>query len=643
MAGRSRLRTQRSKRRRLVLVILILLLLVSVSWFFVNGNLGLVSVHTLFQSGPEISAVNALNRGVIYDRNLRELAVSQDKVSVYATVRELDSLQETAMRLAPVVHQSEKSLLEKLRGSSLQVWLAENISQKEEEAVRRLGLKGVFIHQEKVRYYPQKEEAAHFLGYTENQMGLAGVEYTYNRWLNQYGSIPAGGQNTGDAGPKRAKGGGSHDLILTIDLKIQNILYKYVTDVGEAHKGIRLGAMVMEAKSGNVIGCVNYPSYDPNRFREYKKSILNNIFVEPAPIPQDVRSFLAETALLESSDEKEGKILPWSIAAGTVDLGSELRLWERLGLNEQPHLDFAAESDTVPQLKLLQSDEDPVSKTGSVPKIGTPIQLLTAMTRILNGGTRVIPHVVDQKRNPGIVHTKPEKQETVIPSDVAVEAWHLFQAMSLPGPLDSETMEGDGLAYEQKGDVRNYLRNKIMLSMIPASGSELILFVVADLPGFDPGGSGKTGNVDLLDPGLKMIVPVVTLQKVLTNLSDMMTAEKKEKLNYQSAQSTQTDEADSQKPAQIQTQILGPDSMPDLMGLSLRKSLRLLKGARMEIRIHGTGRVIAQDPPKGTRLEDVKVCTLSLRPMVDKSRPGKELRDMLNNQEGEKSDGNGKE
>jgi hypothetical protein len=607
-----------------------------------NGNMVLDSVHTLFQSDSDISSVNALNRGVIYDRNLRELAVSQDKVSVYATVRELNSFQETAMRLAPVVHRSEKSLLEKLRSGSIQVWLAENISQKEEAAVRRLGLKGVFIHQEKVRYYPQKEKAAHFLGYTENQMGLAGVEYTYNQWLNQDGSTSTGGHSTDDAAQKKVKGGDSHDLILTIDLKIQNILYKYVTDIGNAHKGIRLGAMVMEAKSGNVIGCVNYPSYDPNRFREYKKSILQNILVEPAPIPQDVRSFLAETASIESSEEKDGKILPWSVAAGTVDLGSELRLWERLGLNEEPHLDFAAESDTLPKLKLLQSDENPVSQTGSVPKIGTPIQLLTAMTRILNGGTRVTPHVVDQKRNPGIIHSKPGKQEPVIPHDVAVEAWHLFQAMSLPGPLDSETMVGVGLAYEQKGDIRKYLWNKVMLSMIPAGGSELILFVVADLPGFDPGGSGKTGNVDLLDPGLKMIVPVVTLQKVLTHLSDMMTAEEQEKMNYQPAQPTQAVKANLEKPVQIQSQNPGPESMPDLMGLSLRKSLRLLKGAKMEIRIHGTGRVVAQDPPRGTRLADVKVCTLSLRSMGDKSHAGKELRNVLNNQEGEKSDGNGK-
>jgi Penicillin-binding Protein dimerisation domain/PASTA domain len=640
MARRSRLRTQRNKKRRLGLVILFLFLFVSAYWFFVNGNQVIYYVHTLFLSGREMSAIDNVRRGVIYDRNLKELAVSMDKVSVYATVRELDSLQETAMRLAPAVNKSEESLLEKLKGGSIQVWLAENISQDEEEAVRRLELKGIFLHREKVRYYPQKEKAAHFLGYTENQMGLAGVEYTYNQWLNQYGNSSRTGHDSGDAAKRDGKRDGGHNLILTIDLKIQDILYKYVTDIGTAHEGIRLGAMVMEAKSGNVIGCVNYPSYDPNRFREYKKSVLNDILVKPAAIPQDIRSFLAETASLQSADEKEGRVLPWSVASESMNLGTELRLWERLGLNEQLHLDFAAENDKLRKLKLLRKDEDPDLETSSVPKIATPIQLLTAMTRILNGGIRVTPHVVDQEKNPGLIHSKPGKPEPVVPGDVADEAQHLFQAMSLPGPLSSGTMEGDGLAFEQEGTVRDYLGNKIMLTMIPARGSELILMVVADLPGLDPGGSGKSGKVDLVTPGLKMIFPIVTLQQVLTHLSDMMTAEEKEKMYYQPAKPK---EDGPPKTTEIHEQASGPDRMPDLVGLSLRKSLRLLKGAKIEIRVQGTGRVIAQDPPKGTSLADVKVCTLSLQPMVDKNRPGKELKKFIHKSESEKSDGNGKE
>ncbi len=639
MAGRTRLRTQRSKRRRLVPVLLFLGLLVGCYFAYVNKNQVLSYIHTLLQTNPEILTVDDLSRGVIYDRNLKELAVSMDKVSVYATVRELGSLQEAAMRLAPALNRSEKSLLEKLKTGSIQVWLAENITQKEEAAVRSLGLKGVFIHREKVRYYPQKEKAAHFLGYSENQMGLAGIEYRENQWLNQYGKPNRNNRSSVSEVQGNGERSGTHNLILTIDLKIQDILYKYVTDIGGTHKGIRLGAMVMEAKTGDVIGYVDYPSYDPNRFREYKKSVLADIFVESAAIPHNIRLFLKETASLESENEKQGAVLPWDVTAGTMDLGGELRLWEKLGLNEQPSLDFVAENGKPRKLKLVELDADSELDTSSVPKIATPIQVLIAMSSILDGGNYVAPRVVDPAKNPGLTAPASKRSGSILSGPVDTEAQHLFQAMSRPGPLSSETITGDGLAYEKKGEDRDYLRSKIMLTKIPLKDSALILMVVADLPGFDPAASGKTGTVDLVTPGLKMLYSIVSLQQVMTHLSDLMTAEEKEKMNYRPAE---TQKETITERAEIHEASPGQVRMPNLMGLSLRKSLRLLKGLQMEIRVHGTGRVIAQDPPAGVSLSGMKVCTLSLQPLVDKNRPGNELHNLFNKEESINGKGNGK-
>ena len=619
MAKKSRLRIQKSKGRRLVLVILFLVLVASGYWFFVNKNQIIEYVHNLFQTNRDASGTGTVTRGVIYDRNLKELAVSMDKVSVYATVRELESPKETAMRLAPAVNRSEDSLSEKLRDGSLQVWLAENISQEEEDAVRRLALKGIFLHKEKVRYYPQKEKAAHFLGFAENQMGVTGVEYTYNQRLNQYGTSFRG-NNPVEGGEKRRD---SHNLILTIDLKIQDILEKYITDIGASYEGVRLGAMVMETRSGNVIGCVNYPSYDPNRFREYKKGILDNIFVEPVAVPKNIRSFLLDVASLHSDNEKEGsQVLPWSVSSGTANLGSELRLWERLGLNDSPHLDFVAENEPSRKGKLLSQDNRSGQNESTAPTIETPVQILTALTRILNGGYKITPHVVDPGKNGGLVPPDNDTNNFVIRKEVSAEAQNLFTALTEGGPLSSGCIAGEGISFSTAGGVDDYLRNQMMLIMIPAKGSELVLLVTVDYAGFDPAGTGKAGVADLVAPGLKMIFPIVTLQQVLTHLSDMMTAEEKEKMNYQSAQSS-----DMASPKAIETreEDKGPAKMPDLLGLSLRKSLRLLKAAPLEIRVQGSGRVIAQSPPAGTVLTDVKECSITLQPKVNKNRPGKEL------------------
>jgi cell division protein FtsI (penicillin-binding protein 3) len=622
MAKRSRLRIQKSKGRRLVLVILFLFLVVSGYWFFANKNQAIQYVQNFFQTNRDSSGTGTVTRGVIYDRNLKELAVSMDRVSVYATVRELESPRETAMRLAPAVNRSEDSLSEKFKDGSLQVWLAENISQEEEDAVRRLALKGIFLHKEKVRYYPQKEKAAHFLGYAENQMGVTGVEYTYNQRLNKYGA--AFSNNLGYKGPaeKGEKGRDSHNLILSIDLKIQDILEKYIIDIGASHEGMRLGAMVMETKSGNVIGCVNYPSYDPNRFREYKKGILDNIFVEPVAVPKNIKSFLMDVASIQSEIEKEGEVLPWSVSLNTANLGSELRLWERLGLNDSLHLDFVAENDTPRKVRLLTQDNRSGQNENTVSTIETPVQILTAMTRILNGGRKITPHVVDPEKNAGVASADRGKEEAVIRKEVSIEAQNLFTALTAGGPLSSGCITGEGVSFSTTGDVDDYQRNQMMLIMIPAKGSELALLVAVGYQGFDPAGSGKSGMADLVAPGMKMIYPIVTLQQVLTHLADMMTVEEKERINYQSSQPMNINSLRVVEPREEEK---GPINMPDLQGLSLRKSLRLLKGARLEIRVHGTGRVVAQSPPAGSALKDVKECSLTLQQMANKNRPGKEI------------------
>jgi cell division protein FtsI (penicillin-binding protein 3) len=622
MAKRSRLRTQKSKGRRLVLAILFFSLVISGYWIFKNEIRIRQYVHTLLQTGRNVSGNEALIRGIIYDRNLKELAVSMDRVSVYATVRELESLKETAMRLAPALKRSEDSLLEKLKGSSLQVWIAENISQEEEDAVRRLNLKGIFLHKEKVRYYPQKEKAAHFLGFAENQMGLTGVEYTYNLWLNKYGASLSGGRESAGPAGDSEKRQDSHSLVLTIDLKIQEILEKYIADIGASREGIRLGAVVMETRSGNVIGCVNFPSYDPNHFREYKKAILNNILVEPVAVPKTIRSFLQDVSVLQSENEKDGEILPWSVRSGRANVGSDLRLWERLGLNDTPHLDFVAENDKPQRLKLSTQDNRSGKNENTVPLIASPIQILTAMTRVLNGGPKITPHVVDPEKNPRAVILENDRDDIVLRKEVSAEAQNLFAALTQGGPLSSGALAGEGLSFLTTGNVDDYLRSQMMLTLIPAKESELVVLVVVNSAGFDPAGSGKSGSPDLISPGMKMIYPIVTLQQVLTHLSDMMTAEEKEKMNYQGPQSSKNG---SQKAADLHEESKSQARMPDLQGLSLRKSLRLLKGTPLEIRVHGTGRIVAQTPPAGTVLKDVKECSITLQPKVNKSLPGREV------------------
>jgi len=92
-------------------------------------------------------------------------------------------------------------------------------------------------------------------------------------------------------------------------------------------------------------------------------------------------------------------------------------------------------------------------------------------------------------------------------------------------------------------------------------------------------------------------------------------------MNYQGPQTNKS----STDTVERQDADKGQLTMPDLTGLSLRKSLRLLKGLPLDIQVQGSGRVVAQSLPAGTVLTDVKDCTITLQPKVNKNKPGKEL------------------
>ena len=105
---------------------------------------------------------------------------------------------------------------------------------------------------------------------------------------------------------------------------------------------------------------------------------------------------------------------------------------------------------------------------------------------------------------------------------------------------------------------------------------------------------------------MKIIGPIAALQQVMKNLSDMMSPKEKADTNFRfSPEQVQVDEENTR------AELIEMD-MPSFAGMSLRKSLRLLQGSNVEIEVKGTGRVVAQHPPEGTKLRPGTTVTLIL-------------------------------
>jgi cell division protein FtsI (penicillin-binding protein 3) len=563
-------------------------------------------------------------RGTIYDRSFKELAISQDRVSVFVRPRELEDLHTSAERLAAVLGMNEQELLERFDKDVQQTWLAKDISLEEEKAVSELGLPGVFLHREQVRSYPYKQIAAHVIGFADHNMGLAGTEHFYNRLLDQTSISQADFPNVDLQGHHRTGGSGQH-LVLTIDLKIQDFLEKYVAALGAVHEGAELAALLMETETGAIVANANFPSFDPNLYYQYGKESLTNILLEPILIPPSIQRFFKDAALLRTTGERDQQFCPWSIAAGVPDPERERQLWQQLGLAALPELDFSAQNGgDVAGL-------EPVSgalagNTADMPWQATPMQILLGVNSLVNGGRKVVPHVLDRvlERNGDREYffrvAGGGKEAVPVFSPASLETWIFFKAQARAGVLDAAFLDAQGLSLQpvlNKGG--EYHRNRMVLAVLPGEKPELILMVVMRQPYLEPS-SAAVKEIPAFAGSVEKILPsMVALQQVYKNLSDMMSISERKESNYQQQEK-------KKKQDELETILKEQHPlMPELTGLSLRKALRLLQDKNVRVRIQGTGRVVAQSPAAGVPLNDMQECRLTLKKdeKVDPKVPAK--------------------
>ncbi len=547
-------------------------------------------------------------RGTIFDRNYKELAVTLDRVSVYADVREVNT-EEAAVQLAPILNVEPTFIKELIAKEHYRAWLAKNITQEEEEQVSKLKLKGIYLNREKARYYPKKKTAAHVVGYVGKSMGLAGVEYSYNSLLNKYGSAlhSSERQSPTEDQTKRAQG---QFLVLTLDLKIQGILEKFIMELGQNNDVHKAAAILMDTTSGGIVGAASYPSYDPNSFQDYGWEVLENLLAETVLVPQDIRKLLWDASLLQSRFEA-GEFFPWSLHSGTRSLGSQLRLWDRLGLNDPLNVDFIKQESANSGFGEMQLRVEQENIYDSVIDNATPLHIAAALGGLVMGKTHALPHVIDRiaLKNGKTYSLKPEVKEPAVSDQVAEEIRRILKHQMVEGPLSSGYFETDAVSYAKVDKVRSYSHNKLLFSVIPQDKPKLMLFVFANLPPYSPSPSKTKSRFTLAGPVKKITLPMVAMQEVMSNLSDMMNVEEKNEMNFELHREIGQNVVVNDL---VKTESLG--TMPDLQGMSLRKSLRLLKDLKLEIQISGTGVVVAQSPHVGRRVKYGELCRLVLKP-----------------------------
>ena len=129
----------------------------------------------------EVSFKSSGKRGTIFDRNLREMAVSIDVMSIAGHPQQIKHPQDAARSLSKALKIDRRVLANKLNSKKKFVWIKRKVTPKEAEAVKKLDMDGLDFIPEHKRFYPNKTLAAQLIGFTDiDDHGLEGIEFNYD-------------------------------------------------------------------------------------------------------------------------------------------------------------------------------------------------------------------------------------------------------------------------------------------------------------------------------------------------------------------------------------------------------------------------------------------------------------------------------
>jgi cell division protein FtsI (penicillin-binding protein 3) len=387
----------------------------------------------------------APRRGVLYDRNLHELAMTVQADSIYAVPNEIDDNQAAAHALAALVHTdpddaetTEDQIVARLDKGKDFAWVARRVTPEAAARVRELialqGIKGVYFQKEFERFYPDSEIAAQVLGYVGlDDNGLGGLEQKFEGQLH---GVPGRMYTAVDA-RSRVLGSTEHEpepgrnLQLTIDENIQFLAERALDHAMERTQAANGTVVVQDVHTGQILALAIRPTFNPNQFRRTTPALLRNHAVSDVYEPGSTFKLVVYSAALEQGvttpddmiDCQGGQItiagrvihddksdhygvitvheaLEHSSDVAAVKLALKLgpdRLYSFIrdfGFGSRPGTELPGETRG-----LLR----PVSKWGSS-SIGsiaigqevavTPLQLVSMVSTIANGGIYLPPHVL---------------------------------------------------------------------------------------------------------------------------------------------------------------------------------------------------------------------------------------------------------
>ena len=554
-------------------------------------------------------------RGKIYDANGASLAVSYTTYNVYTRYKEIKDVNTVALFLAKKLNMSYSALFEKISNSGVsEVLIKLKIEKDVAEDILQSNIKGVFLSENVTRYYPYGDLLTQVLGFTSiDNVGQAGLEAYFNQMLSGtdgYYMVQSDlqGKEIDNTLRTYVKSTPGESVTLSIDANIQIILEQVMQKAYTEHKAKGVTGIIMKANTGEIVAMSNKPSFDLNEVpRDNVASlmeIMKNKCVVDVYEPGSTFKILTTASALEANvtSENDG----FYCGGSRVVAGQKIKCWKSIGHGSQKLTQGFANSCNCVFMTLAErlgtekfysylrefgiggktgveiSGEssgimlkESSVKTVDLARIGfgqtiavTPIQLITAVSSIVNGGTKVTPTILKQTQKVEGKRIISQKTSQSICNMMKLVVNKSAMYSFVPG-YDIGGKTGTAQKYENGAIARGkYISS--FIGTYPASDPEYVLLFCVD----EPSSGAYYGSVVAAPYGKEIFSGIFDYLNIPpTNLQEDL---KKVEKNI---------------------------AMPDLVGKSLTEALGILIELGLTYEIDGEGGVVTnQLPPAGTML-----------------------------------------
>lgn len=539
------------RRISIVFIFILLFLLVIITrlfyWQVLMSEKLSVQAEDQYFLKEEVTA----RRGEVLFADGQSLATSEKCYLVFAEPRQIQNEKNFAKKLSPILQMDEATIAARLSQKKLYwISLKDKVKREKVETIKALNLAGIGFQEESKRFYPEGSTSAHLLGFVGKDVaggdrGYFGLEGYYDRELKGRPGFlvvekDAQGNPILTSSREEFSEENGDTLVLNVDRTVQYILEEKLKEGIERYGAKAGGIILMNPRTGEILGMASYPSYDPENFLDFEEKRYKNPLISDSFEPGSIFKVIVMAAALDRKVIKPGtlyqeegpvsiggyniktwddkyhgeitmtEVLEKSSNVGMVWISSKLgkeatfSYLKKFGFGQKTEIDL--EEEISPELRPINEwrEIDLATVAFGQGIAVTPIQMVRAVAAIANGGLLVKPWVVKKtiKEDSKVKEMKTQIERRVIKEETAVVLKEMMVSAVENGEAKWSTLPGFRIAGKtgtaQIPLAGHYDPEKTVASFVgfaPADEPKFVMLVTLREPTASPWGSETAAPV----------------------------------------------------------------------------------------------------------------------------------------------------